>query len=361
MSIQSEIERISHNIYAAYNAVQEKGGSVPEQPNSNNLAAAIQGIPAGCGCFCTNPNLLDNWYFVGGGSQQGGGQFPINQRGQTKYSGKTYTVDRWWCSNGRGIVELADDGLKLYTNNTGTSFLRQKLEGIFPVGTILTFSIMIKATASGYMRVHAYDVSYTNETVLDKSEPSTRFADNLDDWTLVSCTVHVTEDNVHPQVIIRNDGTVDGGYILIKAAKLELGTVQTLAHKEGDTWVLNDPPPDYALELAKCQRYFVKYQTLVLTGGFVSGSALKYYMYIYTPVPLRATPSVSMSGWAGRIASGGYSKYTPSTSPVAPTSLSAVYNTQNTLTITDTISKAVDTNNQIMQFNIHDLELDANL
>ena len=27
-----------------------------------------------------NPNLLDNWYFVGGGSQQGGGQFPINQR-----------------------------------------------------------------------------------------------------------------------------------------------------------------------------------------------------------------------------------------------------------------------------------------
>ena len=29
-----------------------------------------------------NRNLLDNWYFVGGGSQQGGGSFPVNQRGR---------------------------------------------------------------------------------------------------------------------------------------------------------------------------------------------------------------------------------------------------------------------------------------
>ena len=41
----------------------------------------------------------------------------------------------------------------------------------------------------------------------------------------------------------------------IKAAKLELGPVQNLAHKEGGVWVLNDPAPNKALELAKCQRY----------------------------------------------------------------------------------------------------------
>ena len=46
-----------------------------------------------------------------------------------------------------------------------------------------------------------------------------------------------------------------GDYLDIKAMKLELGPVQTLAHKEGDTWVLNDPPPNKALELAKCQKY----------------------------------------------------------------------------------------------------------
>ena len=39
------------------------------------------------------------------------------------------------------------------------------------------------------------------------------------------------------------------------AAKLEPGRYQTLAHKEGDAWVLNEIP-DYATELLKCQRYF---------------------------------------------------------------------------------------------------------
>ena len=40
------------------------------------------------------------------------------------------------------------------------------------------------------------------------------------------------------------------------AAKLEPGPFQTLAHQEGSKWVLNDPPPNYALELLKCQRHF---------------------------------------------------------------------------------------------------------
>ena len=43
----------------------------------------------------------------------------------------------------------------------------------------------------------------------------------------------------------------------ILAAKLELGTHQTLAHQDAaGNWVLNDPPPDKALELLKCQRYY---------------------------------------------------------------------------------------------------------
>lgn len=47
MSIQSEIERINANIASAYDAVQEKGGDLPKERNSNNLPAAIAGIPAG--------------------------------------------------------------------------------------------------------------------------------------------------------------------------------------------------------------------------------------------------------------------------------------------------------------------------
>lgn len=49
MSIRTEIERINANIASAYSAVQEKGGGIPEQANSANLAMAIQAIPASSG------------------------------------------------------------------------------------------------------------------------------------------------------------------------------------------------------------------------------------------------------------------------------------------------------------------------
>ena len=45
--------------------------------------------------------------------------------------------------------------------------------------------------------------------------------------------------------------------VFVKAIKLELGSHQTLAHKDAaGNWVLNDPPPDKVLELLKCQRYY---------------------------------------------------------------------------------------------------------
>ncbi len=45
MSIESEILRIQHNIANAYAKVAEKGGEVPLQPVSVNLAAAVESIP----------------------------------------------------------------------------------------------------------------------------------------------------------------------------------------------------------------------------------------------------------------------------------------------------------------------------
>lgn len=44
MSVESEILRIQHNIADAYAAVSEKGGEVPLQPTSANLAAAVRSI-----------------------------------------------------------------------------------------------------------------------------------------------------------------------------------------------------------------------------------------------------------------------------------------------------------------------------
>lgn len=47
MSVESEILRIQHNIASAYAKVSEKGGEVPLQPASANLAAAIASVPGG--------------------------------------------------------------------------------------------------------------------------------------------------------------------------------------------------------------------------------------------------------------------------------------------------------------------------
>ena len=50
-------------------------------------------------------------------------------------------------------------------------------------------------------------------------------------------------------------GQTGGG--LVTAVKCEYGSQQTLARQDAaGNWVLNDPPPDKALELLKGQRYY---------------------------------------------------------------------------------------------------------
>lgn len=55
MSVESEILRIQRNVANAYAAVAEKGGKVPLQPNSANLAAAVGSIPQALPPLDNNP------------------------------------------------------------------------------------------------------------------------------------------------------------------------------------------------------------------------------------------------------------------------------------------------------------------
>lgn len=45
MSISDEISRLSGNISDSFGAVEDMGGTVPQNTNSDNLAAAIRSIP----------------------------------------------------------------------------------------------------------------------------------------------------------------------------------------------------------------------------------------------------------------------------------------------------------------------------
>lgn len=226
----------------------------------------------------SNDNLLDNAYFVGGGSQLGDGIFPINQRGQTSYSGSENIFDRWKLQN--AFANLAADSVYFGSTTQNEWGLMQQVPSCFrnlwgktvTVSAILNNDELVQETytipSSGAFDMPAAGSGgvFVNLYSFDGSNIVFRI------YTQYTASYH------------------------IKAAKLELGTVSTLA---------NDVPPDFGEELRKCQRY------LYIMGGapytmFGSGiaEATSYMMAtIPFPVPMRTTPTLSVSGafriWGG--------------------------------------------------------------
>lgn len=190
-------------------------------------------------------NLLDNWYFIGGGSQQGGGQFPINQRGNTSYNNNVYAIDRWklqdLAAGTSNSLTISNNGIA-YRNIAYTSAFIQVLDagiGKALLGKKVTLSLLY------------------NDSLISCSG---LFPDELpdSDTNIASVSyggywVNSVRLNTTGKIIIRIGQTPHGVTMTLKAAKLELGDTQTLAHQENGEWVLNDPPPDYGMELLKCQ------------------------------------------------------------------------------------------------------------
>lgn len=233
----------------------------------------------------SNPNLLDNWYFVGGGSQQGGSQFPINQRGETEYTGKNiYTIDRW---KTEGTVKIENENIKL--SNGGIA--RQYIENPnLYRGKKITLSAKIK-NASSYVSLF---MRYNNyETAFSKA-----FGPVLD-GDVLSITGTIPDVELNALFVQISNGNADAEFSIV-AAKLELGDHQTLAHKEGDEWVLNDAPPNYVLELLKCQNRMTILSTN--SGGYGSfgmghaWNSTSAGILVTLPVIMRATPTFKAEG-----------------------------------------------------------------
>ena len=204
----------SGDFAAAAAAVPAGGttGQVLAKTGSADYAAAWQSPSGG-----TNSNLLDNWYFVGGGSQLGFGTFPINQRAQPSYSNaNTYTFDRWKLTS--GSLTIASNGVTL--NGTIIQILPAN------VGLPVVASALL---SDGSMITPTYDDSTKTFTLTATGET-------------------------------------------IAAVKLEIGTVQTLAHQENALWVLNDLP-DYNEQFTKCRQYFRVLESApgVGSGQFIVG------------------------------------------------------------------------------------------
>ena len=225
----------------------------------------------------SNPNLLDNAYWADKG-------YIINQRGLDEYTGAGYTIDRWR-QDGRLRTQITDDYIRITKTELAynPSFC-QLLENFNILSNkLVTISFLYRTNITVQLTVNPNQPSQTPSISIPTS----------DDWNLFSYSFIVTgQTNNVFWFQFRNTITEENNYFDLRAAKLELGPVQTLAHKdENGNWILNDPPPNKVLELAKCQRYF---ERLYLPRGFIlfnnkTNSLVANLFY----TPKRTTPTIT--------------------------------------------------------------------
>ena len=230
---------VGYQTYGAEGVVLNGTGPLPIVSGGTN-ATTSQNALANLGAG-VRPNLLDNWYFVGGGSQQGGGQFPINQRGQTSYAARDYGIDRWALDNDIE-ASLSSDYVLLDFNKSGHSFF-QKIERNLS-GTHLTFSVL-----------HSSNIRLTI-TIMEGSSVNHLANKTFNVTSGISLSVvdaDIPEISATQRLCVRIYSPESNYQIKVYAAKLELGSHQTLAYQdESGAWQLFETP-DYAEELAKCQ------------------------------------------------------------------------------------------------------------
>lgn len=194
-----------------------------------------------------NPNLLDNWYFGN----------PVNQRGQTSYTGNGYTIDRFAISaTDSCTISVVDGGLQLSASNrTWSPVLHQRIDNYqHLIGKTITVSMLVTEVTSTNGAYIRFDVGNTPNVVSPKIKTA----------GLISATGTISADDDtkgYALVTIGSNSASINFSATILAVKLELGTQQTLAHQDADgNWVLNEIP-DYGEQLARCQRYYHIYSS----------------------------------------------------------------------------------------------------
>lgn len=223
----------------------------------------------------TGRNLLDNWYFAD----------PINQRGQTSYTGAVYGVDRWRSLTGNTIsVEMS--GLRI-TGSNDTSFSNMIQQNIPEEllnaldGKTVTASILVSENTGGGAVAARLGSAAGSAVTTGLSTYTVTFNKSSHSYFSIQCATPNTANFV------------------VQAVKLELGTQQTLARKAVDgTWTLIDPPPNKAEELAKCQRYFYRKKGTgpysYYGNGYINS---ENGAFIFVNVPeMRVEPTVVASG-----------------------------------------------------------------
>lgn len=200
------------------------------------------------------PNLLINSYWAQKSRI-------VNQRGENSYTNAKYGIDKWGTEN--GTVVINENSLSITINNIYAGFI-YPIEPL-PAGTY-TFSFLTDAQDSLYI------------------EAGTKFISNVIDNGLLSGTFTV-DDEINVENVRITSSFSSPVTFHAYAAKLEKGVGQTLARKQGNTWVLNEIP-DYATELLKCQRYFIGKRLIT------APSYNNRYAILPIPIKMRSLPTI---------------------------------------------------------------------
>ena len=282
-------------------------------------------------------NLLDNSWWARK-------EAIVNQRGQTVYTTNGYWIDRYILWYTGATAKIEDGGLLISAPSLEATANVHK----FDVGRILPGTYTLSAlyqydTLCSGKRLNFFIPSYGD--VLNHPDVQDR---------LVTATFTVPN-----QVIgdISWATIYGGGKGLLQAAKLELGPTQTLAHKDATgNWVLNDPPPDYGLEMLKCQRYqlalkWPQFNRIVGIGYcYTVGELLVFFP---TPVTLRSIPTIVMGDIRFVGVTGGMQVFT-----ILPSMIHSVNHESNGITVTFSVPGI---NPGIGWLDVSSIILDANL
>ena len=179
------------------------------------------------------------WNTLSGKNELDNPDFRVNQRGQNEYS-TGYTVDRWYISTDKCKAAPETNGIRLTATATLTSnthaFWQNNEFPLAPGKYTLSLNVL---EVTGVWAARIRTVTAAGDYVDSYYTPRLQAGIN-------SVTVDLSDSEYISAVSIGfNKGTEAGNSLKLAWAKLEGGSLAT-------PFV----PPDYAAELAKCQRFY---------------------------------------------------------------------------------------------------------
>ena len=310
------------------------GGLQPKLTAGENIS--ISGNIIDTKAFPCSPHLTDNWYFPNPVNQRNGhvippkgaghmysdaactllisggtidayrqvtpvstGNYSYSVDGGTYYvkasdvvpgyTGIGYTIDRWelaaWNANSI-TMSVEADGVRLIgiSNSANSAQLRESTQLLsFAAGAVVTASILVTALGANGASPRLF---------LCKSDGTPIGSSIIESVGLHTLTMVIPDDAGDSVMLAWGQHASLGGSgntdMTVKAVKLELGSVQTLAHQDANgSWVLNEIP-DYGEQLRRCQRYYIEGDAIAV---YSNGGAWA----VTCPISMRAAPSVKYS------------------------------------------------------------------